>query len=117
MPQIVPLRILELLERRLVRDAEVVHEDVHAPELLYGLANDALGLARLGEIGADRTCRTGILARRSQTVVLPSDDDDLSTLVRELTCRRESDTAGRARDDANLVCEAQIHEATTLASG
>src|SRR4051794_23762939 len=109
LPHLVPLRILELFEAREVCDPEVVHEHVEPSELLDRLAHDPLRLARNSEVGDETARRTCALARARDARVVAPDDDDACAFSREQARSLETDAAGRARDEAHLVLQTQVH--------
>ena len=105
LPELVPLLVGDLLERALVRDADVVHEHVDAAELGFGLAIEPL---RLAGATRDRPRRAAPRRRRA-----PSSRRPVVTtrraFGREQPGRLEADAAGRAGDDADGVAQAEIH--------
>jgi hypothetical protein len=99
------LGIRELLERRLVRNADVVDEAVDAFQSFRG-ALDHLGRpAGLTEIGYDAQGGSRIAPRPLDSRTVAAADDDPSTLLREEARRRKPDSAGRAGDDADTVTQ------------
>ena len=96
LPHRIPVRVRNLLEPRLDRDADVVDEHVEPAERIDGLLDETRRRVRLGQVGANME-RFTTVGRVAATAA-----DDTGSLGHEQLGRLEPDPTGRAGDDAAL---------------
>ena len=104
LPVGVPLLVGDVLEPRLPRDADVVHEHVEPAERSRRVAHGSLGLARASQVGHD------VRGLADAGRVPSSAGDGKGALADELAHHLEPDPSGRAGDEAPLAAESEIHE-------
>src|SRR5215203_2829596 len=89
--------------------AGIVDENVHASELLLGLADQAVRLALLRDVADGREhasiCASDPLHEVRKSVLSPGRDDHRRTLCRQRLGRRLADAARSARDHSDLTIE------------
>ena len=108
LPHLVPLLVGDLVERKLIRDADVVHEHVDRPELGLGLADQHGGRIRFGEIAGHTERSAELLSglfdalglRPVTTTSAPSSTRSFA-VSRPIPCR--------PGDDADAVAQAGVH--------
>ena len=103
LPHRIPVLVGDLLEARLNRVADVVDEDVKAPELAHRGLDQPCRRVGLGQVRphVQRLADRGRLA--------PAAGDDPRAFRDEQLCRLEADPARRAGDDARLPVQSEVH--------
>ena len=89
--------------------ADVVDEALDRAELLDNLRHDPGGLLPAREVAGDSERGSGVLHRLRHTLLRAPRHDDASSLGGEDAHRLEPDARSGARDQADSICEAEVH--------
>ena len=112
LPELVPVRVGELLERPLVRDADVVDETPHRPDFRLDAREDLGGRLRSREIDRDPERGAGFRLGGLDPLFASAGDDDARAFLREEPRGLEPDPGRRAGDEADAVFEPEAHGQT-----
>ena len=91
-------------------------EHLDRPHRCGRLVDEVGGCVRLGKIARDAELRADVRTSLFDASGITPADDHTGTFSCEKTRRLETDSAGRARDEAGAIAQAEVHWLASLAS-
>src|SRR5919109_2140282 len=105
LPHRVPLLVGQVVERHLVRLADVVDEAVDRA----GFGHESFGRPRIGQVGNDAVRRARVGTCPFHALRVPAGHDDACAFGGEQLRRLEADPGRRTGDETHAIAQAEIH--------
>ncbi len=117
--RLIPLLVCAFHQVPAHRVADVVHQDIDAPELGHALGDETRGAFGLADVGLDSrhppACLgSQLVCRRPKVVWISGTETEVTAFFCESAGRVETDPLAPARDENDLVLKTEIHVSGSL---